>query len=64
MKIIQVDNFARETVAEILVAANISQERADMMLKRLRARCHPWGPVWYESVPDDHVLWGGMAELV
>lgn len=66
MKIIQVDNFDRETVAEVLVAENIqSQEHADVMLAALRTKCFTlYGSAWYRIVPDDHKLWGGMKELV
>lgn len=65
MKIIRVDNFARETVAEGLVAENIQYEfEANIMLKALQATVKPGDSFWYKLAIDDYVLWRGMEELI
>jgi hypothetical protein len=63
MKIIAVDNFARESVADRLIADNIANEVVgNIMVKALNSDCDVWS--FYKLVPDDHKLWGGMEELV
>lgn len=66
MKIIAVDNYARESVADRLVAENIqSEEEGNVMLGALRAKYSGrFSPTWYELVADDHKLRRGMEELV
>lgn len=66
MKIIGVDNHARESVADILIAENIQNEAyAETMLEALREKYGCDGPgTWFIIRPDDYKLWGGMAELV
>ena len=64
-KIIQTDGYARETVAERLLAENIFLENdAIVMLEALRSQNIRDESVWYEIVPQDHVLWRGMEEIV
>jgi hypothetical protein len=61
MKIIAVDNYARESEADRLVAENLhSEEEGNVMLGALRAKYS--GP--FELVADVHKLWRGMEELV
>lgn len=66
MKIICVDNFARETVADTLVAEGItSKEYAECMLNALIAKySYDSSPYWYRIVEDDYRLWKGMEEFV
>jgi hypothetical protein len=65
MKIIAVDNFGRETVADYLVCDNIKyQAQGKVMLEALRATCDSLSPRWFELVPDDHRLSRGMEDLV
>jgi hypothetical protein len=64
MKIIAVDNYARESVADRLVAENIkSEEEGNIMLDALRAK-YSGTSTWYAIVPDAHKLWRGMEELI
>lgn len=65
MKIIAVDNFNRETVADHLVADNIRSEReGKIMLDALRATCDEHGHTWYRLVENDYRLSRGMADIV
>jgi hypothetical protein len=64
MKIIAVDNFARESVADRLIADNIANEVVgNIMVKALNSDCDV-SASFYKLVPDDYKLWGGMEELV
>jgi hypothetical protein len=67
MKIVRVDNFGREDVADGLVAEGIgSVTEGNVMLKALQATCHPEGHTWYElkTDDDDYVLSRGMEDLI
>ena len=64
MKIIRVDGYDRDSVAQRLVAEGIrNQEEAKIMLGAL---CDKRGDDsnWYRLVEDNHILWRGMAEFV
>ena len=65
MKIIQTDNYDRESEPQVLVASNITnQHYADIMLDALQKAEGRYTEHWYKIVPDSHVLWRGMADLV
>lgn len=65
MKIVRVDNFARETVADSLVAVGITNaSEAETMVTALQASCDPSGPIWYQLKPDDYMLSRGMEDFV
>ncbi len=65
MKIIQVDKYDRESVAEVLVAENIQDEHfGKLLLNALNATSLGPKTNWYRLVTDDHKLWRGMKELV
>lgn len=65
MKIIAVDNFNRETVADRLVCSGIKYEpEGKMMLEALQASCSSGGSTWYKLVEDDYRLSRGMADIV
>ena len=65
MKIVAVDNLAREAVADRIVAVNIvNAEEADIMVTALQETCNEGGHTWYRLVPDDYVLCRGMADLI
>ncbi len=65
MKIITVDNFDRETVAQTLVCDHIKSEKVGkIILEALQATYREGDSTWYRLVPDDHVLWRGMYEIV
>jgi hypothetical protein len=65
MKIITVDNFDRESVAQKLVAENIkSKEHGRIMLEALQATCDNYSSTYFVLVSDDYKLWRGRAEFV
>jgi hypothetical protein len=58
MKIICIDNLARESVSDRLVADNItSSHEADIIIKALLATCTNEGSHWYKIVDDNYKLW-------
>lgn len=65
MKIIAKDNFARETVADTLIAESVPSYYADEIAEFLQKRYGgEQASRYYEAVGDDYVLWRGMEELV
>ena len=65
MKIIAVDNFARENVADQLVAENVPISYAHVMTETLNEQFGgEYADKFFKAVPDDHRLWRGMEELV
>lgn len=65
MKIIRVDNFDRETVADRLVAEKVGEVEGKVMRDALQAKFGGEdSSYYYKLVPDDHKLWRGMEELV
>ncbi len=57
MKIICVDNFARETHSDTLVAENITNERyGQRMVDALNSSSGEDGEDFFKLVPDDHKL--------
>lgn len=65
MKIIGVDNFAREAVADFLVCENVRNDYVGkIMVDALNAHEGEHGGTWFKLVPADHKLWRGMEELV
>ena len=64
MKIIAVDNLARDSVADRLVAANVNASEGTLMLKALQDTCFPGGDTWYQLKEDDYRLSRGMEDLV
>lgn len=67
MKIIGTDNYARETIADFLVAENIkNKEFAELMCKALNEKyCNnDYAITFYKVVEDDFKLSKGMADFV
>ncbi|GAA4879426.1 hypothetical protein GCM10023310_69490 [Paenibacillus vulneris] len=64
MKIIRVDNYAREHVADKLVANNVTEFYGEKIVEFLNSLEHEHAEDFYKSVADDYVLWRGMEELV
>lgn len=65
MKIIAVDNFNREDVADRLVCEGIKyRPEGEKMLEALRAACNGSSTCWYQLVEDDYRLSRGMADIV
>lgn len=63
MKIVCTDNYARETVADRLIADNIKSEpEAKTMVDALNAA--RYDSDWYVIKADADPLWRGMEELV
>lgn len=64
MKIICVDNFNRESVAEKLIAENVKESWGRHIVKLLNDEEHDDSPNFFMLVEDDHKLWGGMKEFI
>jgi len=67
MKIVGVDNFAQEAVADLLVAENITNKSyAEVMCKALNDRycVDRLGARHYQIKEDDYRLSRGMEDLV
>lgn len=63
MKVIGIDNFARESVADILVRDEMNPQAAKALADELNANArHP--SRWYIAVEDDYRLSRGMEDLV
>ncbi|WP_085044307.1 hypothetical protein [Ensifer aridi] len=60
MKIVGVDNYGREPVADVLICENYVNDIVDA----LNAKSGENGSRFYRSAPDDYKLWRGMEELV
>lgn len=63
MKVVGIDNYARDAVADILIAENLSQEEAEAKAEEYNKR----GTMaqYYAVVkPDDYVIWNGMGEYI
>ena len=64
LKIIAVDNFDRESVADKLIAENVSEYWGKRIVDALNEKLHEDSLYYFKLVPDDYVLWRGMEELV
>lgn len=64
VKIICVDNFGRESVADILIAENVNEYWGKRIVDGLNEKQHEDSEVYFRLVEDDHKLWRGMEELV
>lgn len=57
MKIIAIDNFARQTVSDIVVATNVNEYYANLIVKLLNDHEGDNSPWYYKAVPDDYRLY-------
>ena len=64
MKLIAVDNFGRESVADRLIAENLSDYWAPFLAESANRNTAERSDIYFRAVPDDHVLWRGMEDLV
>lgn len=64
MKIIKVDNFGRESIADSLIADNVNEYWGKKIILFLLDELHDDSPYYFNLVDDDYVLWRGMEELV
>lgn len=56
-KVVGIDNFARETVSDVIVGENLTDEEAGTLVDRLNANSHATTPTWYVVKSDDYVLY-------
>lgn len=61
-KLVLVDNYNRESVEDILVEANISEEEAKQKAEEYNK--HNSNDCYAVVRSDDYKLWGGISELV
>ena len=63
-KVVQTDNYDRETRAEVLVQEHMTLEDAKALCERLRNAEDRSDDNWYKVSRQEYVLWRGMAEFV
>ena len=64
-KLILVDNYNRETIADVLVEENLTEEIASEKANAYNDKNKNSDCCWFAKVvPDDYKLWGGMAEFI
>lgn len=62
-KVVLVDNFNTETIADKVLKENVTEQEARKLADDYN-RKHP-GDSWFaRAVDDNYKLWRGMAELV
>jgi hypothetical protein len=64
MKIVKVDNFARESIADTLIAENVNEYWGSWIVNRLNENTDENGSNYFQLFDDNYVLWRGMDELV
>lgn len=64
MKVVLVDNFDRESVADLLLAENVSQEEAENIADAYNEKQTDSAPYWAVVKNDDYRLWRGMEDLM
>jgi hypothetical protein len=62
MKLIAVDNFDRESIADTLIAENLDPHYAEALAAAMNE--HNPGDSFYKAVPCNYRLSRGMADLV
>lgn len=62
-KLVLVDSYNRETVADRLVEENLTAEVATDKAKEYNEN-NPHSDWFAKVVPDDYKLWGGIAEFI
>ena len=63
MKLIQVDGYQRDTVADVLLVSGLNKEEGLIVLE---ACIKAWGSdsIWFRLVEDDYRLCRSMEDLV
>jgi len=64
MKVIQTDNYNRDTVAEKLIAENLPKDEAEAMAKSLNTAEGQHSDRYFIVVDEEYTLWRGMEELI
>jgi hypothetical protein len=62
-KVLWTDGYARETIADRVIAENLGHYEATAICERLQ-RESTWEGSWWKVVPQDAHVWGGMEELI
>lgn len=64
-KLILVDNFNREHIADVLVEDNLDEKEANERANKYNDEHRNMNWNWFaRGVSDDYKLWGGMEELI
>ena len=64
-KLILVDNFNREYIADVLVEDNLDVKEANEKANKYNDEHRNMNWDWFAKVvPDDYKLWRGMEELI
>lgn len=64
-KLILVDNFDREYVADVLVEENLTCEAAQVKADEYNDKYKNADWCWFaKAVADDYRLWGGIQEMI
>ena len=64
-KLVLVDNFNREHIADVLVEDNLDEKEANERANKYNDEHRNMDWNWFaRAVNDDYKLWGGIEELV
>ena len=63
-KVIAVDNFARETVADILISDGLSEREAEDEADRLNVDVTENDLRWHQAVKQSYILSKGMLDFI
>lgn len=63
-KVVAVDNFNRETVADCLISDGHTEEEARRIADEMNEGVTDLSPCWHQAKPASYKLWRGMEELV
>jgi hypothetical protein len=64
MKIVMVDNYNRDSVADVLIAENVNENYAQKIVEFLNEKEGENSTNWFSLKPDDYRLSRGMEDLV
>ncbi len=63
MKIILVDNFNRESISDILIAENVINHYAIMIVDKMNNDIHEDSPYFYKAVKNEYKLYDARKDL-
>lgn len=63
-QVVRTDNFGRESVADKLVTASLSEDEAEELAEKLNAEQPPWTEDYYIATNESYRLSRGMEDLV
>lgn len=64
MKVVGISNYNLESVAETLIASDLSDDDCKEICKNMNKYAGEGNTYYYVVKPDDYVLWRGMEDLV